>query len=120
MKTKHFFYLVLFLLILSIDCIALAAPDLTAGQKEASAGQTISIPIDFASDGSSAHIQFDLFYDAQALTPGTPTVGSDSSGHVVASNEVGPGHYRFVVYSLSNASLDSYKMDPVQKTQEKL
>jgi len=110
MKTKAVLSLVLFFFISSFWCSADAAPDIAVGEKQGSAGETISIPIDFTANGNCAHIQLDLSYDSSVLTPGTPTGESASSGHVVDSSVISPGHLRFVVYSFSNAQLGSGRL----------
>jgi hypothetical protein len=78
------------------------AADLGGGTACAFENQQAVIPVSFTNDGSIAALQFDLSYDASALSLDglTYTGGSD---HVVDWNLVSDGWLRVLLYSPTNA-----------------
>lgn len=73
-----------------------------------SEGDTVQLPISFQSEGSQVALQFDLTFDPLRLALDEPaiaeTIGTD---HILASNDLGAGHWRIVIYSPTNALLDT-------------
>lgn len=94
------------LLLLGMAFTAQAAPDLTVGSVSGAAGDTVTIPITFATEGTVTGAQFTITYDTTLLSsvgiattaPATNASGSALSGSLsTAAIEPAPGTINFVI-----------------------
>ncbi len=93
------------LMTLWLSSTALAAPGLAGGDVTAGPGDEVFLPVDFDADGSAVALQFDVSYDAQAMTLTSATPGGALVDHVLDFQSIAPGLARVVVTSASRAVL---------------
>jgi len=93
------------LLLPGIVCLE-AGTRLSLGERSGAPGQSLSTPIEVASDEGLVAFQLDLEFDAAAVAIGSVSAEPFESDHVLRSEEVVEGQRRLLVYSPSNAALD--------------
>ncbi|MBA6411800.1 VCBS repeat-containing protein [Parahaliea sp. F7430] len=98
MQAKSF-GLVTGICLLFFSQILFAAPSLSLAKQNAEPGSTITIPFDWLSDGSVVAQQFDLVFDADALTISTLSAGAAATAHTLDWQLVSTGRLRVVLSS---------------------
>jgi uncharacterized repeat protein (TIGR02543 family) len=73
-------------------------PVLAVGTVNATAGETVQVPVSLTSAGQVTSVQFDLSYDTSLLTYQGKTAGSLTAGYVIATNVLS-GKVRVIIYS---------------------
>ncbi len=91
-----------------------AAPDLVGGGATAGPGQEVTIPVNFVADGSVVALQFDLTFDAAALSPQAVFAGTALAGHSLSWQEIQPGQLRFVITTATQTPLVSGSLADVR------
>jgi DNA-binding beta-propeller fold protein YncE len=76
---------------------AVADPEISLGTVNASAGDTVEVPVSFANDGTAAAIQIDIHYDSAQLASDDPVAGVALIPHGLASSIISPGIRRTVI-----------------------
>ena len=95
MRVKSFGYLTA-LWMLCFSHALIAAPDLTAGQRDSMPGASVSVPFDWVNDGSVVAQQFDLVFDASTLNVTNVSAGAAGAGHTLDWQVVSAGRLRIV------------------------
>jgi hypothetical protein len=79
-----------------------AASSVALGSASAGPGEDAVLNLQFQSDANPTALQFDVRFDANALSPGFAVGGAAMNGYVVRSASPGPGMARVLVYSAAN------------------
>jgi hypothetical protein len=82
-----------------------AEPMLSVGSTAGAPGSTVEVAVNYTTDSDTPALQFDLRYDTNYLTPGTPVGGSALADQEVDSAEPSPGVLRVLMFSFSDSSL---------------
>ncbi len=85
--------------------LALAGAELSVGVTNGTPGQTVLVPINFASSDAAVAVQLEVRFDGAKLVSGAATGGNALNQHLVASAAPANGTRRLVIYSLSNSPL---------------
>lgn len=103
------------LLVAAAGAVGAQQADLDVGSVAGTAGASVALPIDLATDQGIAALQLDLTYSPSLLTPTGASIGGAAVDHVIDSAVVA-GKYRVVVYSPTNAALVSGQLASIQFT----
>jgi hypothetical protein len=77
------------------------------GNAEGGVSDFLTLPVELINSNEIVAMQFDLHFNADKISIGSPSPSEQASSHQVDSREIGVGHRRIVVYSLSNQLLPS-------------
>jgi hypothetical protein len=92
-------------LVLGAGPVAAARQELTIGSATAVRGQTVTLSLGYAGDGSAAGLQLDVTFDPAVLGAPSVAAGTGLGGKVLRSATVASGRLRLVVYSPVNAAV---------------
>jgi hypothetical protein len=94
----------LFVLFLSVLAVK-AAPSLGAGNALGLPGGTATAAISLLTDTNIPQLQFDLRFETNFLSSGTPVAGPALADQIILSSEPSPGLRRVQLFSLSNSPM---------------
>jgi hypothetical protein len=86
---------------------ALCQTSLTVGNTPGFPGTTVSVPVSARRATNIVAAQFDVAFTPGKVASGDATLGTVFGQHVIQSREIAPGIRRVVVYSFSNATLQT-------------
>ena len=84
---------------------AMAAPGLWVGPANGFPGTTTTVSINLLTDTNVPQLQFDLRFETNFLSSGTPIAGPALADQLILSSEPVPGVRRVQLFSLSNSPM---------------
>jgi hypothetical protein len=93
--------------LLACYCVAASAAELRIGQALVPLGGTVSVPVTWAGASSAVGAQFDVSFDPSSVTLLSISADPALAGHLVDRQQLGPGCWRGLVYSLTNGPISS-------------
>jgi hypothetical protein len=86
---------------------ALAAPSLSVGNSFGMAGGTASAAISLVTDTNVPQLQFDIRFESNFLSSGTPLAGPALTDQIVLTSQPSPGVRRVQLVSLFNSPMNN-------------
>jgi hypothetical protein len=83
----------------------MSAPALWVGRAFGVPGSTATAAIAFMTDTNVPQLQFDLLFETNFLSSGTPTAGPALTDQIILSSQPSPGVRRVQLFSLSNSPM---------------
>jgi len=80
-----------------------AAPSLWVGSTNVFAGNLTAVTLNLLTDTNVSHLQFDVLYETNFLSSGTPLAGPALADQVIISSESPPGVRHVNLFSFSNS-----------------
>ena len=87
--------------------LAVSTAELRIGQAIVAPGSAVSVPVTCAGASGAVAAQFDVSFDASVVTLAGITADPALAGHLVDQQQLSPGRWRGLVYSLTNGPIAS-------------
>lgn len=81
------------------------AAELRIGQATGLPGESVSIPVTYTNASPAAGMQFDMSFDSSSVELASVSAGSGLAGHVLDQQQMAPGQWRVLVYSITNGPI---------------
>jgi len=90
---------------LALTCVTAHAAELRLGQSTTPPGTVVGVPVTCAGASGAVGAQFDVTFNPSAVSLAGIAAGAGLSGHTVDQQQLAPGHWRVLVYSMTNAPI---------------
>jgi hypothetical protein len=81
------------------------AAELRLGQETVPPGVVVSVPVTCAGASGAVGAQFDVSFNSSVVSWAGLTAGESLSGHIVDQQQLAPGQWRVLVYSVTNGPI---------------
>jgi hypothetical protein len=86
-------------------CVTACAAELRLGQETVPPGVVVSVPVTCAGASGAVGAQFDVSFNSSVVSWAGIAAGESLSGHIVDQQQLAPGQWRVLVYSVTNGPI---------------